>query len=212
MAAVVASSMARLVHVRVVELDEAPDEADKPRPAADEPVTAAADADGEASLLSAPESEELAGAPALAPDPAVGLAMTIVLATLLLLPTSADLDGRARLVDRSRDTLAAEWTDDALAVMEPNAVIVSWWSYSTPLWYAQHIEGRRTDIRVVDDRTRLDEGLGEVNDVIDANLGRSPVYVIRLQEDLAEVTARFDLEPAGAFELYRVVDRVEAPE
>ena len=60
--------------------------------------------------------------------------------------------------------------------MEPNAVIVSWWSYSTPLWYAQRVEGRRPDITIVDDRTRLDENLGELTDVIDSNLataGRS---------------------------------------
>ena len=44
--------------------------------------------------------------------------------------------------------------------MEPNAVIVSWWSYSTPLWYAQVIEGRRPDIDIIDDRTRLDREPG----------------------------------------------------
>ena len=47
-------------------------------------------------------------------------------------------------------------------------MIVSWWSYSTPLWYAQHVEGRRPDIDIVDDRTRLDENLGGLADVIDA--------------------------------------------
>ena len=55
--------------------------------------------------------------------------------------------------------------------MAPDAVIVSWWSYSTPLWYAQRVQGRRPDITIVDDRTRLDENLGGLTDVIDANLG-----------------------------------------
>ena len=40
-------------------------------------------------------------------------------------------------------------------------MVVSWWSYSTPLWYAQIVEGRRPDIFIVDDRTRLDQGLGQ---------------------------------------------------
>ena len=51
--------------------------------------------------------------------------------------------------------------------------------HSTPLWYAQRVEGRRPDIAIVDDRTRLDEDLGDVADVIDANLPTRPVYVIR---------------------------------
>ena len=58
--------------------------------------------------------------------------------------------------------------------MEPNALILSWWSYSTPLWYVQRVEGRRPDIAIVDDRTRLDENLGGLTDVIDANLGDGP--------------------------------------
>jgi hypothetical protein len=73
-------------------------------------------------------------------------------------------------------------------------VVVSWWRYSTPLWYEQHIEGRRTDISVVDDRTRIDEGLGEFTDVIDRYLGRRPVYAIRVDgRDLATLEARYTL-------------------
>ena len=47
------------------------------------------------------------------------------------------------------------------------------------------VEGRRPDIFIVDDRTRLDQGLGGLTDVIDANLGRRPVYVMR--QDPGEV-------------------------
>lgn len=62
------------------------------------------------------------------------------------------------------------------------------WSYSTPLWYAQRVEGRRPDLVIIDDRTRLDEGMGDIADVIDAHLGTSPVYVIR--EDATEAAMR----------------------
>ena len=68
--------------------------------------------------------------------------------------------------------------DRRAGAWSPTRVVVSWWSYSTPLWYAQLVEGRRPDVAIVDDRTRLDQDLGDVNDVIDANLGR-PVYLIR---------------------------------
>ena len=76
------------------------------------------------------------------------------------MPTLAAVPDRYAAVDARGQTAAAQWTDHALQVMEPDAVIVSWWSYSTPLWYAQRVQGRRPDIAIVDDRTRLDEDLG----------------------------------------------------
>jgi hypothetical protein len=96
--------------------------------------------------------------------------------------------------------------------MEPNAVVVSWWSYSTPLWYAQHVEGRFADGFIVDDRTRLDLDLGEVPEVIDAHLGRRPVYVIRSSlEEVAALRLTYMLEGVpGATTLYRVVGRTGA--
>jgi hypothetical protein len=61
-----------------------------------------------------------------------------------------------------------------------NSVIVSWWGASNALWYGQKVEGLRPDIYVVDDRTRLDQNLGDVWDVIDSYLGRRPVFLERL--------------------------------
>jgi hypothetical protein len=96
----------------------------------------------------------------------------------------------------SRRQDAAQWVDRALDEMEPDAVVVSWWSYSTPLWYAQCVEGRRTDIAIVDDRTRLDENLGGLTDFIDANLGKRPVYVIRIDpREIQQLAARYELQP-----------------
>ena len=87
------------------------------------------------------------------------------------------------------------WIDATLAALEPNAVVISWWSFSTPLWYARDVEGRRPDITIIDDRTSLDENLGDVPDVIDAYLGKRPVYVIRLQADMATLAERYELLP-----------------
>jgi transmembrane protein TMEM260 (protein O-mannosyltransferase) len=123
-----------------------------------------------------------------------GLA-TLLIAAALLVPTSVEAQARFNAVDASHQREAAIWTDHVLDVMEPDAMIVSWWSYSTPLWYVQRVEGRRPDIAIVDDRTRLDENLGGLTEVIDANLGKRPVYVIRL--DRREVTLlaqRYDLD------------------
>ena len=138
--------------------------------------------------------------------PVVGFA----LAVLLVFPTVGALPERWRTVDQSRLTDAQDWLDVVLdeRLTGPEAVIVSWWSYSTPLWYAQRIEGRRPDIRIVDDRTRLDEDLGEIEDVIDANLGRHPVIVIQVDpEVIARLAARYRLAPLpvpGDQPVYRV--------
>ncbi|HKG57364.1 MAG TPA: DUF2723 domain-containing protein [Candidatus Limnocylindrales bacterium] len=125
-------------------------------------------------------------------------AAALVAAVALIVPSVAVLQDRSRRVDESRNHQAQEWTTAALDAMDRDAVVLSWWSYSTPLWYAQRVEGRRPDIAIVDDRTRLDEHLGEVTDVIDAQLGRRPVYVIRSNDsDLAALAVRYQLEPVA---------------
>ena len=136
------------------------------------------------------------------------------LAIALLVPTATALDDRWRSLDRSQETWVETWLDEALTAMEPDAVVISWWSYSTPLWYAQVIEGRRPDVFVVDDRTRLDLGLGEPGDVIEANLGRRPIYVMRLKEsEIDDLRADYAIEPVGLpGNLFRVTGRLETTE
>jgi hypothetical protein len=147
------------------------------------------------------------------PDPIIALGLMAA----LLLPTAFALPNRLARVDRSADVEAREWVDRALTTMPPGALIVSWWSYSTPLWYAQHIEGRRLDdLTVIDDRTRLDLGLGDVTHVIDANLPNRPVYVIRVDPaEIAALERRYVLDyidSTDARALTRVVSRREAGE
>ncbi len=140
------------------------------------------------------------------------VAATLVVVVALLAPTALDVGTRWHAVDRSGDRAAATWLDDAFAAMAPNAVVVSWWSYSTPMWYGQLVEGRRTeDLTIIDDRTRLDDHLGSVDDVIDSYLGTNPVYVIRAQgSDLQAVRDRFVIESVGSpANLYRVIGRQE---
>lgn len=138
--------------------------------------------------------------------PVVGFA----LAALIVFPTVVVLPERWRSLDERAVRDAGDWLDAVLdeRVAGRDAVILSWWSYSTPLWYAQRIEGRRPDIRVVDDRTRLDEDLGDIDDVIDANLGRRPVIVIQVDPDVvAALRGRYRLTPLpvpGDQPVYRV--------
>jgi hypothetical protein len=130
---------------------------------------------------------------------------------LLLGPALVDISHRARAADSSRDTIAQRWLDRVVDVLEPNAVVVSWWSYSTPLWYGKHIEGRLPGVDIIDDRTRLDEDLGSPADVVNRYLGERPVYVIRL-DDWADLEEEFVIEPVPMpmpDSLWRVVGRHE---
>jgi len=105
----------------------------------------------------------------------------VVIAALLIAPSLQALPARARsgAIDQSNNRAAQDWTDDVLGVLEPHAVVVSWWSYSTPLWYATIVDARRPDICVIDDRNRLDYNLGDLDQVIDRYIATRPVYLIR---------------------------------
>ena len=148
---------------------------------------------------------------ATSPSPPVAA----VLALAILVPTLIALPDRYPAVDMRHDDSAARWVDQALAEMEPRAVVVSWWSYSTPLWYAQRVEGRLPDLVIIDDRTRLDQGLGDITAVIDTHLGREPVYVIRDDPREIELLAeRYELEPMDGLDarsLTRVIGLRDTP-
>ena len=139
----------------------------------------------------------------------------LVVAIVLVAPSLLAARNTYASIDVSGDRKAAAWTDQVLGLLEPNAVVVSWWSYSTPLWYAQIVEGRRPDIFIVDDRTRLDQGLGSLTDVIDANLGVRPVYVMRQDpREVAELLARYEIDQLTSQEdglLMHVLARRAAP-
>ena len=128
----------------------------------------------------------------LPPAPAV-LLLEIALALALVAPAGAVAGTTRREVDETRDVGAQQWLDRTFATLAPNAILISWWSFSTPLWYGRDVEGRRPDIAIIDDRTILDENLGGVPDVIDHYLGTRPVYVIRLQADMDTLAERYEL-------------------
>ena len=140
--------------------------------------------------------------------------LEIGLVVLLLIPAVSAIPATWRSVDRSADLTAPHWLDAVLPKLDPHGVVISWWSYSTPLWYAQIIEGKIPDVSIVDDRTRLDEGLGSVADVIDSNLGRRAVYLVRLPADLSPLQAEYRMTLVDATDpdqpVYLVTGRIGA--
>ena len=141
------------------------------------------------------------------------VAIGVIAAGILLTPALFALSDRARAADRSHDVAAQRWLDAVVDTVEPNAAIVSWWSYSTPLWYGKHIDGRLPGVDIIDDRTRLDEELGSPADVVNRYLDEGrPVYVIRL-DDWAPLEEEFvidHLQMPMPDSLARVVGRREA--
>jgi hypothetical protein len=141
-----------------------------------------------------------------------GIVLEVVLVAALLAPAALALPARSVAVSRSGDRIATTWLAALLPKLDPHGVVISWWSYSTPLWYAQDIEGKIPGVSIVDDRTRLDEGLGSVPDVIDSNLGKRPVYLIRLPGDLAALKASYSLALIDSTDpsqpVYQVISRI----
>ena len=147
-------------------------------------------------------------------DRAVTLA-ALALGAVLLWPTLTTFTARRHDVDRSGDRSAQAWLAEVLPLIPQNAVLVSWWSTSTPLWYAQKVEGMRPDIFVVDDRTMLDLDLGRAPDVINRYLGEGrPVYAIRLSgPDTDELRALFLMNQVagdGSTAVWQVLGRLTA--
>jgi len=123
----------------------------------------------------------------------IGLA---ALAIALLVPSALAFPGRAAVVDQTGNRAAQTWTAAVLGNVEPDAVIVSWWSYSTPLWYATIVDGQRPDICVIDDRNRLDYVLGDLDQVIDRYIATRPVYLVRNgTSELGALEGRYTLTP-----------------
>ncbi len=133
----------------------------------------------------------------------------IVVAVGLVLPAALAAPATQVRVDQSRDVRARDWSRWVLETVEEDALIVSWWSYSTPLWYRTMLWGERPDVRVLDDRDRLDDDHGTIDEVLRANVGKRPVYLIRYASEIAALEEAWEIEvipdPIGQQPLYRVV-------
>jgi hypothetical protein len=139
------------------------------------------------------------------------VALVTVLVVGLVGLALVGVPARQERMDASDETFGREWLDATLAALEPDAAVLSWWSFSTPLWYGRWVEGRRDDIVILDDRDVLDQGFGRVENAIDELLGQRPVYVMRLARDLPALAERYELERVETVpspgDLYRVLGR-----
>jgi len=122
------------------------------------------------------------------------VASALIGLVLIAIPVAAVPD-RFGLVDSSKDYTARRWLSTVTDELPQNSVVVSWWSYSTTLWYGQFVEQLRPDITVIDDSTIVQQDLGSAADVVDSYLGKRPVFLIRTAGDLPQYEALYVLTP-----------------
>jgi hypothetical protein len=133
-----------------------------------------------------------------------------VVAIAALLPY-AGVVGGYEAHDQSQNRDADAWVASVHELLPPNAVLVSWWSYSTPLWHHRWVLGRRPDITIIDERDILDDGYRTMNNAIRAHLGLRPVYVVLPEWEREAVTERWELSTVDTLPGFSRVLRVEGP-
>jgi hypothetical protein len=139
-----------------------------------------------------------------------GLAGGLVLALGALVPGGALVTGYAAH-DESDDHSADEWVASVHALLPPNSVIVSWWSYSTALWHHRWVLGERPDVTIIDERDILDDGYRTMNNAIRAYFGERPVYIVLPDWEREAVTERWDLTTVDTHPGFTRLNLVEGP-
>ncbi|MDQ6682144.1 MAG: DUF2723 domain-containing protein [Chloroflexota bacterium] len=138
------------------------------------------------------------------------VAAVAVLALAALLPAASLVIHYAER-DQSAYTDPDRWAKSVYAALPPDAVVISWWSYSTTLWYHRWINGERPDVKIIDERNILDDGYGTIDGAIRAFLGKRPVFLVapdwELQRILLFYTTTTVPTYAGYTELLRIEDR-----
>jgi Protein O-mannosyl-transferase TMEM260-like len=132
-----------------------------------------------------------------------------VITVSLLLPL-ATLVGNYDTADQSTNHEADLWVASVYRALPPNAVIISWWSYSTPLWYHRWVLGQRPDVTIIDERNILDDGYGTIDGAIRAFLGARPVYVVPANWEVEHVMTSYETETIQTYSLYPALLRIEA--
>lgn len=138
------------------------------------------------------------------------LAGAVVLGLGALLPAASVVTGY-EAHDQSQNRDADHWVASVHALLPPNAVIVSWWSYSTPLWHHRWVLGERPDVTIIDERDILDDGYRTMNNAIRAHFGRRPVYVVLPGWELENVTERWEMSTVPTLPGFTRLLVVEGP-
>jgi len=135
-------------------------------------------------------------------------AACVILVLGALLPTASVVTGYAAH-DQSQNREADAWVASVHEQLPPNAVIISWWSYSTPLWYHRWVLGERPDITIIDERNILDDGYRTMRNAIRSFVGRRPVYVVPPEWEYRRITEQWETSTVRTYPGYTDLLRIE---
>ena len=130
-----------------------------------------------------------------------GVAGGIVLLLTASLPAASLLTGYAAH-DQSENRDADEWVASVYEQLPPNAVVVSWWSYSTPLWYHRWVLGERPDVTIIDERNILDDGYRTMRNAIRSHFGERPVFVVPPHWEYERLTEQWQYRTVNTYPGY----------
>jgi Protein of unknown function (DUF2723) len=136
------------------------------------------------------------------------LAGGIVLLLAAALP-AASLASLYRTRDQSTNYDADRWVESVFAALPRNAVVMSWWSYSTPLWYHRWVLGERPDVTIIDERNILDDGYATLWLAVRSFYPERAVYIVPPEWDYRRIVTRYDTVTVQTYPGYTDLLRVE---
>lgn len=118
--------------------------------------------------------------------------------------------------DRHTERWGAQFANAVYGRLAPDAVILTVWIDSTPLWYTHFVAGRRPDVKILDESNVLGPRYGSMDNAIAAYLGKRPVYLCEPSGDVAIAQQRFATRNEGrvpyfGYDLVQVLSRTAGP-
>lgn len=104
----------------------------------------------------------------------------------LALPAGLWWQIRPKMLSEGQDTYGRRYLEAMYRSVPKDAVVLSWWSMSTTLWYGRWVEGKRPDMTIIDHRNLFDDGWdADFLKAARAFVGKRPVVTNYLEHDLA---------------------------
>ncbi len=109
----------------------------------------------------------------------------LIALVLLILPVAMWRESKPRMTAEGRDEFPRRFIEAMYRAAPPEAIVLSWWSLSTPLWYGRWVEGKRPDLTIIDHRNLFDDGWdADFLKVAKAYVGKRPVITVYQDHDL----------------------------